>query len=669
MADTTGKISSIKAELRAATQEAQALGLELAKMRDSANGLDPAKIANLESQFTSATEKAAQLRDQINDTNEQIGVLTAGSKFEVLGNGIKDVAGKIASLDFEGAAESANRLVQLSKNINFGDAVKGVKDIGTTFVQLGKALLTNPLFLIAGAIALAVTYADELFSLIDGVSGKDEERLATLTEQAAASKEQLDSISAQEERLKANGMSEEEILQLKIDQAKVAAADALAQLEQQKTIRDNQIAAAERNKKILSGILQFVTISLQALLYGIDELTLKLKEYGVISEETYATVGNLRDRFNEGVSSLVFDPEQVKEEGDAAVKEAEKNYIALDNQLAGFQNRQKANRQKAAADRKAEADKEAEENRKRLEKEAADRIALEKRTQDAIRNANNERLNEEEALAEEIYQAGLSAQEREIIALQDAYFQKIELAKQYGLDVTNLEAEQAAKIAEINKQYADENLQIQLDANAQLKSAEENLQAAKINAVSTGFDVLNTLFKGNEKAQKAFFIAQKGFEAGQVIVKGIAANAEFVKAAAVATANAAANPALLAVLPAQLAAIAKSAAANKISTAASVAAIAATTFGNLSAGGGGSTPPTAGGTGPTPNVTGFGSSSAPATPAFNLFGQNNNANTLNAAGQPVGGQPQPLAIQVSVSETEITQTQNFVRRVSESAVL
>lgn len=139
MADNvTGNVKSLKQELR----EAVLLAQQLSESKGP--------------EFDAAVARAAELRDQINDVNEQIGVLTAGGKFEALSNSIGDVGGKIMSLDFEGARESAERLVQMGKAINFKDAISSVKDLGKTFLNLGKALLTNPLFLIAAVIAVLV---------------------------------------------------------------------------------------------------------------------------------------------------------------------------------------------------------------------------------------------------------------------------------------------------------------------------------------------------------------------------------------------------------------------------------------------------------------------------------------------------------------------------------
>jgi hypothetical protein len=669
MADTIGKISTLKGELRAATQEAQSLADTFKKL-DEAGLLSSAEFSDYQAQMSAAINKAAQLKDQINDTNEQINILAGGSKFEKLGNNIKDIAGKIVSLDFSGAAESANNLARLSKTITFKDAIGGIKDMGVTFLQLGKVLLTNPLFLIAAAIGAAVYAMGDLTKLIDGVAAKDEERLATLQKQAAASKEELDSVSRQEESLKAQGMSEEEILQLKIDKARVAAADAKAQIALQEKIRDEQVAAAERNKKILKGVLEFITIPLQALLYGVDQLTEKLNQAGIISDETFQIIGNIRDKFNEKVSNLVFDPEETKQKGDETVKQTIKTAEELQNTLDGLENRQKTNRQKDAKDA---ADKQKAIDDKKLADGMAAREAYAKANMDAQENELYElQKTQEKQLAdftgtEEERQLLIEAYAIKEQEIYDKYDQIAADADQKAREEKAAADQKAADDAEALRQ---KNLEAQLAANEQLKAAEEQLQAAKINAVQTGFGVLQTLFQANERAQKALFLAQKAFEAGQVIVNGIKTNGILVSQIA-AAAPLLANPVTAIPAGATIAAATKGILANKLNTAASVAAIAATTFGQLSAKGGGGGGAASAGGGARPATNGFGSSSTPATPAFNLFGQ---GNQLNTGGAPQGieagqGGAQPLAITVQVSESEITSTQNFVRRVNESATL
>ena len=151
-----GSIRNIKKELREATQEAISLNQQLVELQQPGSGATEKQIADVNKQLTETIEKTATLKDNINDANERIGVLTAGSPFEKLSNGLGDVGGKLASLDFEGARESANRLAKAGKAITFKDAIGSVKDLGGTFIQLGKTLLTNPLFLIATVIIALV---------------------------------------------------------------------------------------------------------------------------------------------------------------------------------------------------------------------------------------------------------------------------------------------------------------------------------------------------------------------------------------------------------------------------------------------------------------------------------------------------------------------------------
>lgn len=105
-----------------------------------------------------AAEKAAELRDQIDDTNESVANLASGSKLEQFNNVLGSVTGKIANLDFGGAAESANQLQQVASKITFKEATTGIKDLGSSLVNTGKAILSNPLFILAGVIG-GITYA------------------------------------------------------------------------------------------------------------------------------------------------------------------------------------------------------------------------------------------------------------------------------------------------------------------------------------------------------------------------------------------------------------------------------------------------------------------------------------------------------------------------------
>ena len=68
--------------------------------------------------------------------------------------------------------------------------------------------------------------------------------------------------------------------------------------------------------------------------------------------------------------------------------------------------------------------------------------------------------------------------------------------------------------------------------------------------------------------------------------------------------------------------------------------------------------------------TGMGGGTAtanPATPSVNLFGQNNNANNLSSS-SPVES-TQNIVVKAVVSETEITNTQNKIKNITQASAL
>jgi len=165
-------------QLKVGEYEGATKGLktELKLARDQMAGI-AATLGTTSPEFIAAAEKAGSLKDQINDVNDAI-KNTEASPFENLGNTFADAGKKLLALDFGGAANSAKQFANASKAITFKEAIKGVKDMGTTFSSLGKALLTNPLFLIAavviGIVVAVVKLKDKipfLTEVFDAVGG------------------------------------------------------------------------------------------------------------------------------------------------------------------------------------------------------------------------------------------------------------------------------------------------------------------------------------------------------------------------------------------------------------------------------------------------------------------------------------------------------------------
>jgi len=147
--EATEATKSLKAQLREAK-------LALEQLKDE-EGVDPAKIE-------AAARKVGQLKDKITEANEQAEIFATGSKFQSLSVAFGQISGDLASMDFEGAREKAAALASVARTITFGEAIKGVKDLGGTFIQLGKSLLANPLFRI---VAIIVAIVAAIVKLLD----------------------------------------------------------------------------------------------------------------------------------------------------------------------------------------------------------------------------------------------------------------------------------------------------------------------------------------------------------------------------------------------------------------------------------------------------------------------------------------------------------------------
>lgn len=137
---------------------------ELKRVRDELASL-PKDAEN----FQETATYAGQLRDKMIDINEQVQIFAAGSKFEQAGIALGQIGNNLSNLDFEGAAEKARSLTSIVKTISFSEATKGLKDLGVTFLNLGKALLTNPLFLIPAAITGILSALGLLKPIIDSI--------------------------------------------------------------------------------------------------------------------------------------------------------------------------------------------------------------------------------------------------------------------------------------------------------------------------------------------------------------------------------------------------------------------------------------------------------------------------------------------------------------------
>jgi hypothetical protein len=418
------------------------------------------------------------------------------------------VTSRIANLDFEGAAEGAKLLAQNITQIKPGDITKGIQGIGSALASVGKALLTNPIFLIGAAIAAAIVYADELLSLIDGVTDAETQALDVQKERAALAKEQVDLISSQEQQLKLQGKTEKEITALKLQALDTAILEQQAVVETTRIQAEGQIRAAERNAEYLKTFLDFVTFpqrKLAEFFEGFVNGSIDiLNKLGLGIEKI--NVSGVFEDVNNFIVKQVFDPAAERKNQEQIVKDAEKSLNQLNEQRAGIINSQnaseKAAREKAANDAKSQEEKAAAEIKAIRDKELADELARIDALNEARKKANEDRIAQEEAQFALLQDLTLTAQQKEIQAAVKLAEERLIIA---GTDANlqKLVAEDRDKsITEINAKYAQAQVDTTKAANdAEVQSAQE-AEAKKIQTRQQSFA------KGLELAQNAITVLQ-----------------------------------------------------------------------------------------------------------------------------------------------------------------
>ena len=522
-----------------------------------------AQLANTEPDSAKYRELAAaagELKDRISDAAEAVGT-QAGGAFERVGGSLGLVTSRIANLDFTGAAEGAKQLAANIGQVKPGDIAKGIQGIGSAFASVGKALLTNPIFLVGAAIAAAIVYAEELLSLVDGVTDAETKALDIQKERAATAKENFDRVSATEETLKRQGMTEKEITALKLSQLNTAIAQQQAVVETTRIQAEGQIKAAERNAEYLKTFLDFVTFpqrKLAEFFEGFVNGSIEvLNKLGLGIEKI--DVSSVFEDVNNFIVKKVFDPEAERKAQEQIVKDAEKSLEGLvatrDGILNAQEAKEKAARDKAAADAKTAAEKAAADAKAAADKAAEDRIKAEQEVSDLLNQLYEENVKEFEDAekkktaaaeaeaekrkkAEEEYDAAITAlraeqdaanltqDQKDIIAIDNKYLDLREKAIAAGKSTVEIDAAYKAALEQQEQDSAERR-----------KANEFAVQDAKLQATSDALGAINGLVaafaKGDEKRAKQAFKIQKAVSIAQATVdtyKG--ANAIFASAAA-----------------------------------------------------------------------------------------------------------------------------------------
>jgi len=480
-------LGTLKSQLKAAQNEVNELA---------------AKFGATSQEAVNAAKKAAELKDAIADAKALTDSFNPDGKFNALSasiggalNGFQAFEGALGLVGVE-SEDLQKTLLKVQSAMALSQGVQGLLEAKDSFKQLGAVaadalkgirtgIAATGIGLLVVAVGALVAYWDDIKEAISGVSAEQEALNAKSQKDVDLQKEKLESLDSQDNILKLQGLTEKQILQLKIKQTDEAIKAYEISIKNQEQTLKAQIQAEQRNKEILKGILQFILAPINLLLKTVDEI-------GAFLGKDW----NLQDQVMDWTASLIFDPKEVEEEGMKAIAESKKALAELKNQQAGFKLEIQAI-DKQAADARRQAQKE--ENDKRV----------------ADEKEKNDKLKE---LAEEKAKFDLEQIELDEIRQEQAYQRKLDAAAKAAEEEKAME--DALRAERLAAEQADEIRQEEAWAREQEGIAK--LQELKYAAVLQGLTLISDLSevfakKGEKQAKRAFEIQKAASIAAAVI--------------------------------------------------------------------------------------------------------------------------------------------------------
>lgn len=656
-----------------------------------AQATDPEQMAELAAQ-------AGVLSDRLKDANEKVAVFAAGSPFEQTSNALGLMGSQLMSMDFEGAAESAKSFALAAKGINGDVIANSLKSLGTVVFQVGKAfmsvglsLLTNPIFLIAAAIAAIVAIIVLLMNklgllkpildaigkvfgwimdIIDGVIQGF--RMLTdwlgLTANAAedSAKRQIAASEKTLEVLEKNSESKIDAMDHEIRLAKIQGKDVaiLEAKKQQELIKTTQVRMdlLTQQIKLHEKLGDLEDADLKKLKDSLAEQKKALRE---ANQDMQALREENKKKVAENEKKVAENSKKIREQNRSEADQYAKDRLAAARMIEdmnlqlmeeGTEKELLANKIKhrrliedtKSNDKLTKSEKlKAIEELGMLEAQARDVInqkiiADEKLKQEKINKvileAKNIAAQNEEDFYEEYRLATTSKDQLEIDAINEKYFRLIEIAKQYGLDTTTLEKQQQDELDKIRDEAAEKEKERKMNlANATLELTRSSLQGAA--------DLVSAFAGKSIAAQKRAFEINKKINIAQATIDTFKGAVSAFNGTVTALGGG----------PWAIAAGALAAAGVVASGIANIKKIVSTKFESSSA----------------PSAASSSSSSTstqPMQPNVQMFGQGNNANNMSSPKDVEANKQQPV-IKAVVVESDITTSQSRVKKMQENATL
>jgi hypothetical protein len=478
---------------------------------------------DMSEQAVAAAKKAAELKDQIEDTNDLMksfkgeGAFIAMNKaMSAVASGFSAVEGGLALIGVEGEAVQETML-KVQAAMALAQGLEGLEDAGRAFKNLGvtaknalsgirSGLAATGIGLFVVALGTIVAYWDDIKAAVSGVSEEQKKLNKEAEKNAETSKKQYENFQLQENSLKLQGKSEKEILKIRIDKINASIKDEEIRIKGLEETSKLEIAAAERNQEITKNIIRIamegaaftlraIAAPFDLLFEGANKLAETLGFSKITTTNINAEISKLMDSAATWTSNLLFDPAKVKADSQATITAAKQGLNQMKSDRDGFLlqikqgNQQGAqdrvNTEKGAAQEQIDITRQMEEEKNRLMEEGrakdldALRIKYKYEQQEADKNFKEGKLKKEDY--DKLTAQAIESKRLDDKAINDKYDKIEKDARDLKLQ-EQIKAEDAAWLElqkAKNSQREQELLDLQLAFDEKIAAANGNAEIEK----------------------------------------------------------------------------------------------------------------------------------------------------------------------------------------------
>jgi hypothetical protein len=278
-----------------ASEKTQSLRAQMRQLREELGRL-PEGTA----EYNKIQRELGALTDKVQDLGRSVNTV-AGDPLERLNNSFGMIGSSLMSLDFGGAITGLQGMSSAITDVKMDDIIGGIKGLGQSFLDLGKALFNNPIFLTASILTAVGVALYEYGQTMPFVTDETKQLAAATKEATDASTGALKAFDLEERKLRALGVAEKEIIAIRREKTKQVINDSKKQLEAELKILQEQEASqkssSERQAKYILGGQAIIGMALEKTgeLFGlvaskekveeqkknVDDLKNKIAEYEV----------------------------------------------------------------------------------------------------------------------------------------------------------------------------------------------------------------------------------------------------------------------------------------------------------------------------------------------------------------------------------------------------